>query len=99
MSSMKKYLLLLAPALLLTQPLYSQTKRIMHRSHSGKDQSQRKDLSEDNFGLSSAQMRQMERVQDSLQAAKRADSLRKAGLLPADSAKAKQPKAAGKKKR
>lgn len=57
---MKKYLLLLCTGLLIGHLSSGQTRKIMHRSHSGKDHTLTKDESEDDFGLTP----EMRRVQD-----------------------------------
>lgn len=69
---MKKYALLLAAFVFFHYPASAQTRKIMHRSHSGQSRSITNDNSEDNFGLSPAQMRaydSLRRQEDSAKAA------------------------------
>jgi hypothetical protein len=72
-----KTLSLIVIAVLATSSFsFSQTKRIMHRSHSGSDASLWMDDSEDSFGLSRPMQNEMRKQSDSTAAAqKKADSI------------------------
>lgn len=76
---MKTFFLTVIAVIAISHFSFSQTKRIMHRSHSGSDTSLWMDDSEDSFGLSRPmenEMRKSAEKSDSIAAAqKKADSI------------------------
>lgn len=97
---MKKYIVLSTLCLLIAGASFGQTRKIMHRSHSGKDHSLFQDEAEDNFGDTPEMRRHQDSIwnirRDSIKAKQKADSLRaapsKAGKKPVKTSSAKKKK-------
>lgn len=97
---MKKYVVLSALCLLIAGSSFSQTRKIMHLSHSGKDKSLFQDEAEDNFGETPEMRRHQDSIwnsrRDSIKAKQKADSLHaapsKAGKKPVKTSTTKKKK-------